>query len=649
MLEQTVDDAVKNYKSIPDYLRHVAVSITNGEMDDRPVLVKFLEDLGKYCLRGRTKFSEETLSVFAAVFSFSPAAARTFALNLFGPCDSQVRLFSKRSVAVGFCIKEETLKAAANYYKSCKYKGPFEIAMDATAVTAVVRMDLKQRIPIGFVEGVEGQGPVTTGQDLYNRFFPNGQPAKRATQGMLILLQPLQEGIPAYPVGIIPVSGKENRDHISRWYETTCEFALNSGLRVIGLGADGCSLVRSYYSTKCLTTDLMCIPPDSYVLTGGAFKNTIHWNKQVNFICFSDPRHLLKKFRNPMLSLSRVMVIGDHLVDLNDVRLTFKHLKLECGIYRTDFDVSDKQNVDAVMRLIGESCFHALAKRETLNPSVSTLATRTFLKYGKMLHDAFFKRESNIGERLSDAFQFLYFLEASKAFYLFIYCSTSNSYTWKKNGLTSEEMLQDTRFTVSSLVFGYLDCVLSSFDGGYHPWMYGSDSCERCFGTCRTMRNIRELNLLDLRNSIERWFFQETLRKNSNIQVNRPKSNKRMKTTTDIQNLLCEKDFLLLVNKVSKKSLENVITDISGMFPQYFDINSQLRPYEFSKSSCINVTAMSATGRQSSVNNMSMFQQCEKCDVCGNNIDSEFCTFCSPSANEVEILDVQLLVDGVDE
>lgn len=170
MLEQTVDDAVKKYKSIPDYLRHVAVSITNGEMDDRPVLVKFLEDLGKYCLRGGTKFSEETLSVFAAVFNFSPAAARTFALNLFGPCDSQVRLFSKRSVAVEFCINEETLKAAANYYKSCKYKGPFEIAMDATAVTAVVRMDLKQRIQIGFVEGVEGQGPVTTGQDLYNRF-----------------------------------------------------------------------------------------------------------------------------------------------------------------------------------------------------------------------------------------------------------------------------------------------------------------------------------------------------------------------------------------------------------------------------------------------------------------------------------------------
>ena len=101
-------------------------------MHDRPLLVKFVEDLGKYCLRGRTKFSEKALSVFAAVFKFSPAAARTFALIFCGPCDSQVRLFSKRSVAVDFTF--------CNYYKSCKYKGPFEIAMN------VVRMDLKHGI-----------------------------------------------------------------------------------------------------------------------------------------------------------------------------------------------------------------------------------------------------------------------------------------------------------------------------------------------------------------------------------------------------------------------------------------------------------------------------------------------------------------------
>ena len=57
------------------------------------------------------------------------------------------------------------------------------------------------------------------------------------------------------------------------------------------------------------------------------------------------------------------------------------------------------------------------------------------------------------------------------------------------------------------------------------------------------------------------------------------KCNQWMKTTANIHKLLCEKDFLLLVNEVSKMSLWKVITDISGMFPQYFDFNSQLRPY----------------------------------------------------------------------
>lgn len=73
-----------------------------------------------------------------------------------------------------------------------------------------------------------------------------------------------------------------------------------------------------------------------------------------------------------------------------------------------------------------------------------------------------------------------------------------------------------------------------------------------------------------------------------------------MKNTTNIQSLLCKKDFLLLVNEVSKMSLEKVITDISGMFQQYVDFNSQVRPYEFWKRSRINATATSATGKQSS-------------------------------------------------
>ena len=47
---------------------------------------------------------------------------------------------AKRSVPVDYasCCKL--------YYKSCKYKGPFEFAMDASAVTAVLRMDLRHSI-----------------------------------------------------------------------------------------------------------------------------------------------------------------------------------------------------------------------------------------------------------------------------------------------------------------------------------------------------------------------------------------------------------------------------------------------------------------------------------------------------------------------
>lgn len=78
---------VKKYKSIFDYFWYVVVLIINGEMDDRLVLVKFLEDFGKYCLCGGIKFFEEIFSVFVVVFNFSLVVVRIFVLNLFGFCD----------------------------------------------------------------------------------------------------------------------------------------------------------------------------------------------------------------------------------------------------------------------------------------------------------------------------------------------------------------------------------------------------------------------------------------------------------------------------------------------------------------------------------------------------------------------------------
>ena len=98
-------------------LPHAAVSITNGKcMIDRYYWNSW-EILASIVCVGKLSFRKKNpFSVFAPVFTFTPAAART--LNFFGPCDSQVWLFSKRSVAVDFA-------SFCNDYKSCKYNmGP---------------------------------------------------------------------------------------------------------------------------------------------------------------------------------------------------------------------------------------------------------------------------------------------------------------------------------------------------------------------------------------------------------------------------------------------------------------------------------------------------------------------------------------------
>ena len=76
------------------------------------------------------------------------------------------------------------------------------------------------------------------------------------------------------------------------------------------------------------------------------------------------------------------MVIGDHLVHLNDVRLTFKHLKLECGKYigLTLISVIDAQNVDVVLKIISDNYFMPLKNLKLLNPSISTLHDKNALE-----------------------------------------------------------------------------------------------------------------------------------------------------------------------------------------------------------------------------------------------------------------------------
>ena len=78
------------------------------------------------------------------------------------------------------------------------------------------------------------------------------------------------------------------------------------------------------------------------------------------------------------------MVYGDPLVHLNDTCVTHflacMSLKLECGIYRTDFDVSDKQNVNAVPRLISDNYYYALERLETPNLSISALNDKNVLE-----------------------------------------------------------------------------------------------------------------------------------------------------------------------------------------------------------------------------------------------------------------------------
>ena len=88
-------------------------------------------------------------------------------------------------------------------------------------------------------------------------------------------------------------------------------------------------------------------------------------------IMFPDWRHLIKKWRNQLLNVTRLLVIGHGVTQLEHLMKTFESDRMRCGLWKSDVFVKDKQNVQAAVRVLQKEvrvCMEAWDVKET--PSV---------------------------------------------------------------------------------------------------------------------------------------------------------------------------------------------------------------------------------------------------------------------------------------
>ena len=69
-------------------------------------------------------------------------------------------------------------------------------------------------------------------------------------------------------------------------------------------------------------------------------------------VMFPDWRHLFKKWCNQLLNMRKLLLLGEHVVQIKHLIQIYEPYKLDSGLWKSDVNVRDKQNVDAAIRIL---------------------------------------------------------------------------------------------------------------------------------------------------------------------------------------------------------------------------------------------------------------------------------------------------------
>ncbi|CAG2207137.1 unnamed protein product [Mytilus edulis] len=313
-------------------------------------LSDFLGDILQNMNKRRPIWSESTVNLYSLLLNYGgPVAVDLMRRNLGGPSLSRVYLQARQTIPIETSLTETSFRNAAEFYKKvCKDVDIksiiFTIAVDATPVLPLIRA--KGNKLLGFATNKDII--VQSAEDVIQVFKDDS--LLRAQQTYVFALVPLRSDIPYCILAAPPVVKGENQGTALNWLIKSKEWGQQYNLNIYGLGADGDSKIRSFYVHRYLKNH-GC---NDFTIDRQDFTFSLPQNQFDSIDCpFPDPRHLLKKWRNQLLNIRRLLIMGDHLVQLEHLMelADIEELKHTLGLWKTDIRVNDKQNVNAAIRL----------------------------------------------------------------------------------------------------------------------------------------------------------------------------------------------------------------------------------------------------------------------------------------------------------
>ena len=324
---------------------------------------------------------------------------------------------------------------------------------------------------------------------------------EKAKQANAFLLAPLQDQ--SFVLAVSPVYKGQDHALVRHWFNQVAMWGSRNDITVVGLGADGDSKVRKYYVDRFRKSeedrnDVISPQYDSFDfnIVVEDFQN-MDTDNPVPTIMFPDWRHLIKKWRNQLLNVKRILVIGEGTAQIEHIMKVFENNRIRSGLWKSDVFMKDKQNVNAAMRILQREvriCLKEMSEKETL-------ATRAFLKMGHYLLQAYTEKELTVQQRAKLAWAPLTFLRYWKA-----WIKTSGYDV--NNNFISQQTFDDTILAGHSLILSMKMFSLYFPNHVFHPWTFGSQTCEELFGKlrsfCRGKPNLSLLDMLDLSGRVQK-------------------------------------------------------------------------------------------------------------------------------------------------
>ena len=459
-------------------------------------------------------------------------AAAALAVNIFGPGRTLIRnlmnevpfecldkLPSDEDGSRAMLALSRSLGAVDGLASLDFLKRPLvAVEMDGTAVSGQVLLRARANglfIPTGIV--LDSTDPVSgiIDEDTANRAFfdADGKPRLRYTQGVLLVLNSQQDGVPPLPLSFIGIRpGNDNLKFVETAVQSVFRVVDQNGGRFVGPAGDGSTSMEQYFQKNNLLVSADSALPQFYIAVsfedGSCVYASLILSSCGNYfhclIADSDTRHVSKKLKVPLHRLNRSIAFGPFSVALGYALLMHVHYPRTSGIRRDYYDTSDKQSVEAAQHICMAEAQEAatqLLHDPAREQGYCTQAFSAWQVHLDAFNKGFLDYDLEPEARFVLVFGALCFVQAHR-----FYCKHHEHLSWSVNGICSETAFRDLRYDASRLALLLAYIVVENIQLGYGPCDGGSNNCELSFNYARTSTGQSEVSFEAARRSFMRYY-----------------------------------------------------------------------------------------------------------------------------------------------